>query len=212
MKLLPVHRFIPDLEDAKRARTKAEADIPSARPMDLREALFAQASARQPKVEDAYTRGFEAGRAAALAELEEKLKQQQEYYAQQLSIERYTWANRESDVLAAQIGDGLKEIEARVANTVARLLRPFFSEMARAQAVTELVDALEVLLGNDEGLTLEVSGPEDLLEMLRSKLGNRNVAVLFAPGHGAEVRVAAGQTLLETNLGRWMQRVEERKA
>lgn len=211
MRLLPAYRFIPDLEEAKRSRSTADAEKPT-RPMDLREALFAQASARQPKVEDAYTRGFEAGRAAARAELEETLKKQQEYYAQQLSLERYTWANRESDVLAAQIGDGLKEIEARVASTVARLLRPFFSDLARSQAVAELVDALEVLLGNDEGLTLEVSGPEDLLEILRGKLGSRNVAVLFAPGQGAEVRVSAGQTLLETNLGRWMQRVEERTA
>lgn len=211
MRLLPAHRFIPDLEDAKSGRSRAD-EAPPVRPMDLREALFAQASARQPKIEDAYTRGFEAGQAAAQAALEEKLKQQQDYYAQQQSIERYTWANRESDVLAAQIGDGLKEIEARVANTVARLLRPFFGDAARTQAVEELVDALEVLLGNDEGLTLEVSGPEDLLEMLRNKLGNRNVAVLFAPGQGAEVRVSAGQTLLETTLGRWMQRVEERNA
>lgn len=210
MRSLPVNRFIPDIRDNKGQRP-APAPASGPKPMDLGEALIAKGATRPPaKLEDAYARGYDAGRAAALAELQDKLKQQQDYYAQQLSLERYTWANRESEPLAAQIADGLKEMEARIANTVARLLRPFFGEIARTQAVEELVDALEVLLGADEGLRLEVSGPEDLLEMLRGKLGGRNVAVLFAPGEGVEVRVSAGQTLLETNLGQWMKRVEER--
>jgi hypothetical protein len=213
MVALPAHRFIPDIREDKgqRDRGQGQGPAPAAKAMDLGEALIAHGAKRPPvKLEDAYARGYDAGRAAALAELQDKLKQQQDHYAHQLSLERYTWASRESEILAAQIGDGLKEIEARIANTVARLLRPFFGEIARAQAVEELVDALEVLLGADEGMRLEVSGPEDLLEMLRGKLGGRNVAVLFAPGEGAEVRVSAGQTLLETNLGQWMKRVEER--
>ena len=215
MRPLPAARFIPTFDEPKTGHGKDRPvnEAASVQPMDLREAIVPKAAVRPPvKTEDTYSRGYEAGRAAAFAEFEEKLKQQQEYYAQQLSLERYTWANRESEVLAAQIADGLTEIETRLADTVARLLRPFFSEMARNRAVGELAAALEVLLGSDEGLTLEISGPEDLLEHLRSRLGSRNVAVLFTPGEGVDVRVAAGPTLLETNLGQWMQRVEERIA
>jgi hypothetical protein len=210
MRPQPAHRFIPEFDDVKAARGKSEG-APAAKGTDPNESLFARAGAKSPaKVEDAYTRGYEAGRAVARAEHEEKLKQQQDYYAQQLSLERYTWANRESDVLAAQIADGLIEIEERIANTVGRLLRPFITKQAKDRAVGELVAALEVLLGTDDGVTLEISGPEDLLELLRGKLSNRNAAVLFAPGEGTEVRVAAGPTLIETNLGEWMQRVKER--
>jgi hypothetical protein len=210
MRPLPAHRFIPDLDGAKISRGKSEAGS-GAKETDLHEAMFARAGARPPaKVDDAYARGYEAGQAVVRAEFEEKLRQQQDYYAQQLSLERYTWANRESDVLAAQFADGLKQIEERVADTVGRLLRPFISELAKDRAVSELVAALEVLLGTDDGVTLEISGPEDLLELLRGKLSNRNATVLFAPGEGTEVRVAAGPTLIETNLSEWMQQVKER--
>ena len=53
-------------------------------------------------------------------------------------------------------------------------------------------------------MTLEIFGPEDLLQLIREKLRDRNVAALFSPGDDVDVRVVAGQTILETSLGVWM--------
>ncbi len=142
--------------------------------------------------------------------MEAKLEELRAYHAQQLDVERLTWVNRESEQLAEQIAGGLKEIENRLADIVARILRPFVSEAIHVQAIDELLLALDAVLGADEGVTLEISGPDDLLQILREKLRSKNVAVLFTANEHTDIRVVAGQTVLETCLGTWMKRVEER--
>lgn len=207
MPYLPAAKFIPEYgaTDADRDRYTPGAGAA------FQEPSFTSVSARSAKsADDAYLRGYEAGKSAALAEFEDRLEKERDQHIRQLELERFTWASRETELLAGQIGDGLKEIEARLANTVARILRSFLNETIQGHAVAELLSALDMLLGADEGITLEISGPEDLLQLLREKLNNKNVAVLFTPASGTEVRVVAGQTILETVLGKWMRRVEER--
>lgn len=204
---LPAARFIPEfgVEPPKTSLTPAGTSIALNMP---------HFEAPQPKTsifetEEAYERGFAAGKAEAYNELEKKLEEQRTYYDQQLTLERFTWAKRESDKLAEGISEGLKEIETKLAGVVARILRPFLMESAHEQAISELASALEALLGTTEGITLEISGPEDLSQLLREKLGARDVAVQFRPSESTDVRVVAGQTVLETCLGTWMKKVEE---
>lgn len=207
MPYLPAAKFIPEY-----GATDPDGDgyTPGAGAA-FKEPSFTSVSARSVKnPDDAYLRGYEAGKSAALAEFEDRLEKERDQHIRQLELERFTWANRETELLAGQIGDGLKDVEVRLANTVARVLRPFLSETIQSHAIAELLSALEMLLGADEGITLEISGPEDLLQLLREKLNGRNVTVLFTPASGTEVRVVAGQTILETVLGQWMRRVEER--
>jgi hypothetical protein len=201
----PAARFIPTFDQAatpKAAQPSGGADRP----------MFSKLSNKPPaaRTEDTYSRGYAAGRATALAELEDKLRKQESYYADQLELERYTWANREAEVLAATIADGLKAIEENLTAITARILRPFLGRAATDRAIDELTSTLEVLLGSDEGVTLEISGPEDLLQLIRDKLSSRNVAVLFSPNEASDVRVVAGPTVIETSIGQWVQRVEER--
>lgn len=154
--------------------------------------------------DDAYERGVAAGKAAILADIETRLEAERVYYKQQLELERFTWANREAEKLAELFADGIREIETNVANITARILKPFLAESAHRQAIAELLEALEILIGKNQGMTLEIFGPEDLLQLIREKLRDRNVAALFSPGEGVDVRVVAGQTILETSLGAWM--------
>lgn len=165
----------------------------------------APASARTaPRGDDAYERGLAAGKAAILADVETRLEAERVYYAQQLELERFTWANREAEKLAEQFAAGIREIETNVANITARILKPFLAENAHRQAIAELLEALEILIGKNQGMTLEIFGPEDLLQLIREKLRDRNVAAIFSPGDDVDVRVVAGQTILETSLGAWM--------
>jgi hypothetical protein len=166
------------------------------------------ASARTaPRTDDAYERGLAAGKAAALAEIDTKLEAERVYYAQQLELERFTWANREAEKLAEMFATAIQEIETNIANVTARILKPYLAESAHRQAIAELFEALETLIGKDQGVTLEISGPEDLLQLIREKLRDRNVAALFSPAHNVDVRVVAGQTILETSLGAWMDKL-----
>ena len=160
-----------------------------------------------PRIDDAYERGLAAGKAAVLAEMATKLEAERAYYAQQLELERFTWANREAEKLAELFATGIQEIEANVANVTARILKPFLAESAHRQAIAELLQALETLIGKNQDMTLEISGPEDLLQLIREKLRDRNVAALFSPGTDVDVRVVAGQTILETSLGAWMDKL-----
>ena len=168
----------------------------------------AAATARTaPRIDDAYERGLAAGKAAILADVETRLEAERVYYAQQLELERFTWANREADKLAELFAAGIREIETNVANITARILKPFLAENAHRQAIAELLEALETLIGKNQGMTLEIFGPEDILQLIREKLRDRNVAALFSPGEGVDVRVVAGQTILETSLGAWMDKL-----
>ena len=168
----------------------------------------AAASARTaPRIDDAYERGLAAGKAAIMADIETRLEAERVYYAQQLELERFTWANREAEKLAEMFAAGIREIETNVVNVTARILKPFLGERAHRQAIAELLEALELLIGKDQGMTLEIFGPDDLLQLIREKLRDRNVAALFSPRDGVDVRVVAGHTILETSLGAWMDKL-----
>lgn len=160
-------------------------------------------------IEDAFRRGREEGRAAGLAELEVRLEEQRQFLEKQQEIERYTWATREMDVLVEQLRLGLRDIETIIAVKAARILKPFLLERVRVQAVSELSAALESLLTKGEGIQLEISGPEDLLQLLRARLTRLGDNVKFSPSAGADIHVAAGQTILETRLAAWVAKLNE---
>jgi len=160
-------------------------------------------------MEETLVRGIEQGRAAVLAEMDTKLEEQRRFYEQKLELERCTWVSREADVFVQQLADGLDTIQSNIAELTARILKPFLVEQIREQGLASLVETLDVLLFQDKGLTLEVSGPEDFLQLLREKLSSKNVTAVFSPGDDVEVRVRVGQTFLETQFGAWLARLEE---
>lgn len=207
MALIPAAKFIPEFNADPKPPTAAatQAGIKYEQPQFEKRPSLATVTE-----DDAYELGRMAGKAEAFKEIENKLEEQRAYHNQQLTLERFTWAKRESDKFADSISEGLKEIESKISGIVARLLRPFLIESIHGQAIAELTSALEALLGTSEGITLEVSGPEDLLQLVHEKLDSKNVTVEFKPSAGVDVRVVAGQTVLETCLGTWIKKVEER--
>lgn len=201
MRPLSASKFIPELGAEG---TAAEPSYPWSNPKPMFNTASASARAQPQKPDDAYQRGLAAGKAAALAEIETRLEAERVYYTQQLELERFTWANREAEKLAEQIATGLQTIETNVASVTARILKPFLAEIAHQQAIAELVEALEIMIAKNQGITIEIFGPEDLLQLIREKLSDRNVAAVFSPGPNVDVRVVAGQTVLETSLAAWI--------
>ena len=206
---VPASKFIADLGGKKSATAPAASRDTPAGPEALR--LFAVHKQVDPqqRLVAAHAQGVEEGKAAAQAEWQAKLEEQRAYYEKQLAVERLTWAGREADRLAEQLDRGLEEMKARIADAAAVLLKPFLIAAVHQRAIADLVQAIETVLVKDEGVTLEIAGPDDLLQLLRERLSGRNMALLYTASEGLEVRVIAGQTILETQLVAWLAKVEE---
>lgn len=210
MRHVPAARFIADIGPKKE---NGPPVVPKGERNDGPEALqlysVQDKNAPQNRTAAAHAEGFAAGQAAAEAEWQARLDELREFHEKQLSVERLTWASREADVLAQQLADGLGKLETSIADTAAELLKPFLLGAVHARAVNDLLHAIDTVLAKDEGITLEIAGPEDLLRLLREKLSGKNIAILFTPGDGPEIRITAGQTALETQIGVWISRIEE---
>jgi hypothetical protein len=96
-----------------------------------------------------------------------------------------------------------------LADAAARILKPFLAAQLHKRAVAELADCLAALSAREEAAEINVCGAPDLLEALRSRLGDNLGNITYRPDAASEVRVAVGQTVLETRIGAWMARIEE---
>jgi hypothetical protein len=159
--------------------------------------------------DQAFARGVEAGRAAACAEFEAKLAEQRNLATRHLAAERQAWAGGIGKKLASGLLVGLQDLEARIADSVARILKPFVAAELHAQAIAELKAGLDALVSTDQGGGIQVSGPADVLEVMQGRLAGKNVAVAFTPSEDCDVRIVAGQATLETRLGEWMAKLDE---
>ena len=159
-------------------------------------------------IEAAHAIGLESGRAAAQAQFDRRLEEQKAAYEVQLAAARHAWASEEGARLAEQLTAGMRQIESMVADTVARILRPFLTAEVRRQAIAGLRAELEIVLQKDAGIAVSIAGPDDLLSALREQLAGRVEAVTYLPGPGIDVRIDASGTVLETRLGTWLETIE----
>ena len=166
-------------------------------------------SAARDKLEEAFARGVESGRAAAQEETEAKLAGQQTLFAKRLELERKKWAIGTGDKLATTLAKGLRDLEARIADTTARVLRPFLEAELHRQSIAELRSSLGALVATEAGVSLHISGPADVLDVLRTQLKDKNPPAVFEVIDDSDVRIVAGQAVLETHLKDWMGKVEE---
>jgi len=193
-----ISRYLPEFEVADQRSGWGRSDAAPQSRTAARDAAFQE--------------GLAKGKAAAEAELAQKLAEQKAAHERELASARQAWAGQEADKLAAQLAAGLAGIEARLAETAAHLLEPFLAAQLRRRAVADLADALNVLLVRDPAVAVSVSGAPDLIDALRARLAGKLDHVTFQPGASSELRVAAGQTLIETRLAAWMAAVEEQAA
>jgi flagellar biosynthesis/type III secretory pathway protein FliH len=167
-----------------------------------------KATARD-KLEEAFARGVESGRAATQEETEAKLAGQQTLFAKRLELERQKWAIGTGDKLATTLARGLLDLESRIADSVARVLRPFLEAELHRQSIAELQSSLGALVATEAGVSLQISGPADVLDVLRTQLKDKKPPAVFEVTDDSDVRIVAGQAVLETHLKDWMGKVEE---
>ena len=173
----------------------------------------ARAGSMVDRVEAARASGFASGEAAATAALEATVAGLGEQHALELAAAREAWVRGEADNLAHQLAAGLRDLETRIADATARVLAPLLRAEVVRQAITDLNSELARLLANAADVSLSISGPEDLLQALRvqlaDQLAGKTVSVDYRQSEEPDVRIVAGQTVLETRLGVWAAKIGE---
>lgn len=166
---------------------------PAPPPMEDRQA--AQAAAVAAALEAAAAE-FAATRAADRTEFERRL------------------AERESDLLAsigqalsAQLAEGLAAIEEQIGAHVAAVLLRFLDSAVRERAVSELTEAVAALAADGDALRIRVAAPAELVERLQAAMAPTKTAVEWTGGTATEVSVSIDDTIVETNVTAWLDRL-----
>ena len=168
-------------------------------------AWMADANAR---VAESHAQGHAEGKAAAETEFAARLETQRKDFEQQLAMARQSWATTEGNALSETFLHALRDLETRLADTMARILRPFLETEIRRAAIDELVTTIETIVSRGEIAKIEISGPDDLLCVLRARLAGK-ISATFVANEASDVRVAIEQATLETRLGAWIGAIEE---
>jgi len=187
-------RFLEDFGAAKGAANAAVSrDVPVA---------------KDPTAE-AFAKGVEAGRAVAQEEHEAKLASQQTLFAKRIDLERQKWIVGVAAKFTDTLTTGMRDMEMRIVDTAARILRPFVEAELHAKVIAELQANLAALLAAEPGVQLHVKGPANILAVLEKQLGNKQPPATFETTDDVDVRIAAGQATLETRLGEWLSKLKE---
>lgn len=200
MRPAPIARYLLEL-DAGEAAMAAPAESPrAAKPSPTNQAAM---------IDEAFAKGFESGKAAAQAEIAGKLAEQDALHQKDLAAAREAWTQLESGRLAEQLAKGLEALEGRLADTAARILRPFLAAEMHRRAIADLAESLAALRTQEKTAEIVVSGAGDLLAALRARLDGKIDSVTYRQADSCDVRVEVAQTVLETRVGAWMAQIEE---
>jgi hypothetical protein len=179
---------------------RREADRPAGAP---EASPFPSVDHTKARIDEAFERGAADAKARAWAEFSIMLADENRKFQETLACERAAWVAAQAELFERQLTPALADIEARIAQAAVRVLGPVLLAATREQAAEALAGKLHVLLAKDGAARLVISGPEDLLQALREKLGSHAIAAAFLPGAASGIRAEIGQTTIETCIAEW---------
>jgi hypothetical protein len=191
---------------------------PVARPKEIRRELQAQPQPQSPPtapkaetppadlLDDAHRRGYAAG----LAEGDAKLAEERVRSAIRLGEERAKWSDQQAVAIVNGFETACREIETNIASSVARILLPFLADAVRVKAIGSLVDQISALTGSSPVPVFKITGPGELLDLVRAQLETvRRTGIEYEAAETFEVRVVADQTVIETQISAWSERLKD---
>lgn len=157
-------------------------------------------------LDDAYRRGHAAG----LAEGEAMVAEERVRSAIRLGEERAKWSDQQAVAIVSGFEAACREIETNIASSVARILLPFLADAVRDKAIGSLVEQIAALTGNSPVPVFKITGPGELFDLVRAKLeAARRTGIEYEAAESFEVRVVADQTVIETQISAWSERLKE---
>jgi len=162
----------------------------------------------EARLHEAFERGRQEGFAAARAEGEAALARHDGELDQRLQAERVAFQAEGYAKLADHISAGLAEIEARIADGVAHILRPYLSQEQSKRVIQALSETLGRILSSESAALLKISGPEAVLNALRDRLSKHAVEVEYVLEEGVDVTIEAQQTVIRSQLQGWLDLID----
>jgi hypothetical protein len=186
---------------------KPKVTAAAAKPKEIkRETVAAPRAETQPDLPDeAYQRGYAAG----ISEADAKLAEERVLGAVRLGEERAKWSDEQAIAIVNGLAAAYRDLETNIASSVARILELFVSEAVRKKAVEVLVEQISALTCNSSVPVFRISGPGDLLELVKAKLGTaQRMDFEYEVADAVEVRVVADQVVIETHISMWIERIK----
>src|SRR4051794_29935419 len=180
---------------------------PMAKPKETKgETVAAPRAEAQPDLlDEAYRRGYAAG----VLEADAKLAEERVLGAVRLGEERAKWSDQQTVDIVNGLAAAGRDLETNIASSVARILELFVSEAVRKKAVEALVQQILALTSNSSVPVFRISGPGDLLELVKAKLGTaKRMDIEYEVADAVEVRVVADQAVIETHISTWLERIQ----
>ena len=157
-------------------------------------------------LDDAYRRGHAAG----VAEGDARVAEERVRSAIRLGEERAKWSDQQAVTIVSGFEAACREIETNIASSVARILLPFLADAVRDKAIGSLVEQIAALTGNSPVPVFKITGPSELLDLVKTQLETaRRTGIEYEAAETFEVRVVADQTVIETQITAWSERLKE---
>jgi hypothetical protein len=157
-------------------------------------------------LDDAYRRGHAAG----VAEGDARVAEERVRSAIRLGEERAKWSDQQAVTIVSGFEAACREIETNIASSVARILLPFLADAVRDKAIGTLVEQIAALTGNSPVPVFKITGPSELLDLVKTQLETaRRTGIEYEAAETFEIRVVADQTVIETKIAAWSERLNE---
>ena len=204
MSVVPVAHFLVDFGTAPLVEAAVEEPAPAAE------------TPAEPdweeRIADAYARGIEEGKRLAEAEAAAELEAEKADWERTAVAAREAWCAETGTGISAQIAAAFGELEDNIATAAERVLQPLVSQAARTEAVQQLRTIIADLAATNPGIGLQISGPEDLLAIVRESLPAAIAEPVYIVTDKTDIQIKAGASLLETRIASWIKASGEQSA
>lgn len=151
-----------------------------------------------------YERGLAAGEAAAAERYEIRLEDERRAHDEEVAAIRETLRAEQASLLEEGLESAFVALEDRIAHCVAEVLQPLVEDRIARRIVASFRETLSRLLEGDQGSLVRISGPDILLDLLRSEPGPLEGRIEFQAADTAELTAVIGETTLNTRFAEWM--------
>lgn len=152
----------------------------------------------------AHALGMVKGGENARAEISQELNELRASHKSELETARKIWVEEASEQSIRLIGKALADLEAGISQSMQQVLAPFIGKLIPLAAMDELEKILESALKDDFKGSLFLSGPEDLVAGLKSRLEQREINVIVEALPGTELKARGGNFSITTRIKGWI--------
>lgn len=205
----PVHKFLEEFKGDDAQLTEiVRALRPRSQPAEPERAITA-------RVEDAYSRGYSEGQEAARARSTVEFEALRADYEARMERTGTLFSDALVDRLVSELHRQIDAVHLSVSGQLAAALLPVMRHVLAEATVRELAGNLAGLLDETDTLTIELRGPQELIDRVTRRLddmetpaiGREDPRLKCVVEETIELRVIINDTVIETRLMHWIERL-----